>query len=335
MKILIRADGSLKIGLGHIFRCVTIAKKFKELSPKSEIYFVTNSDPKIKNDLLKDYVCLNPLKDQDKLEDMIKSSDVFISDLLDTSNLYISQIKMLNPQIKVVCIDNNTNLKRIKSADIVFNANVFNRSNFVESGTNYYLGTKYMILREEFEHLREKRDVTKSQNVFISFGGSDEKGCTLKTLESLKNFKEELIFLVVIGPLFSFSKDLERIADLDKRIKIFKEPSNIYDLMGQASLAITAAGITLYELSTLGVPSIVIPQVDHQKIIAEAFAESGSCVNLGDKPSVQDISDNLRRLLLNESIRKALHKNSMKFVDGNGLKRFTKIILDDLNDSKI
>jgi spore coat polysaccharide biosynthesis predicted glycosyltransferase SpsG len=241
----------------------------------------------------------------------------------------------LNPQIKTICIDNNTKFKKIKSADIVFNANVFDESELMEDGTKYYLGPDYMILREKFEFIKRKNDLKECKNVFISFGGADEKGCTINVLKSLKNLKNDLNFHVIVGPLFNYSEDLKRLANNDKRIKIFKQPGNIIELMEKSDLAITAAGITLYELSYLGIPSLVIPQVEHQKKIADAFAKKEACINLGDNPTVADISTNLKKLLSNESIRNVYHKNSMNFIDGNGLKRFFIIILDDLNDKKI
>ena len=56
-----------------------------------------------------------------------------------------------------------------------------------------------------------------------------------------KNLKNDLNFHVIVGPLFNYSEDLKRLANNDKRIKIFKQPGNIIELMEKSDLAITAA----------------------------------------------------------------------------------------------
>lgn len=331
MNILIRADGSLSIGLGHIFRCLTIANYFKKTYNNIEIYFLTQSSPEIQNKLLKDYVCIDPC-DKSVVKNLVESSDIFISDMLDTNNILISNIKQMNPLIRVVCIDNNTELKYIESADVVFNANVFH--NHVNHN-KYHIGSDYMILREYFflnHHESVSEDVN---NVFISFGGSDEKGSTINVLNAFKTIEKEIEINVIAGPMFQFQEDIKKIASEDRRIKIIHEPDNIYELMNNADLAIIAAGITLYEVSSLGVPSIVIPQVEHQSDIAHEFDKEEVCINLGYNPTSEDIKTNVEKIINDKTLRKRLSANGKLFVDGKGLQRFMNIVMDDLHAKEI
>lgn len=333
MNILIRADGSLKIGLGHIFRCLTIADYFTKTYKSIKIYFITLSDPELQNKLLRNYECIDPRK-KFITNELIKKSDLLISDILDTPNNYINHIKKENPLIKIVCIDNNTELKHIESADIVFNANVFSKDGF-NTETQYYVGPDYMILRDDFFFNCPKPIHDDVENLFISFGGSDEKGCTLNVLNVLKTVKKPLKINVVVGPMFQYLTDLIKLAKEDERIKIIQEPENIYELMNNADLAIIAAGITLYEISSLGVPSIVIPQVKHQLNIAEEFAKNGVCINLGCNPTSTKIKTNLEKLITDKNLRNNISANGREFVDGKGLKRFIDIVKDGLNAKTI
>jgi len=334
MNILIRADGSLNIGLGHIFRCLTIANHFKKTYDDIKIDFITQSDPEVQNKLLRDYKCINPNENL-IVEDLVKKSDLFISDMLNTSNSYISDIKMQNPLIKLVCIDNNTQLKYIESADVVFNANVFHKPKIKDNNFKYYLGPDYMILRDSFI-INHPRILDKAVNkLFISFGGSDGKGCTLNVLSALKTINKSFEINVIAGPMFQYQQELEKMADEDDRIKIILEPKNIYELMNNADLAIISAGITLYEICCLGVPSIVIPQVKHQSDIALEFAKKETCINLGYNPKSMDIKTNVEKLVSDNDLRNKLSTKGKEFVDGKGLKRFIDIIMDDLNAKTI
>lgn len=334
MNILIRADGSLNIGLGHIFRCLTIANYFKKTYDDIQIYFITQSDPEVQNKLLRDYICIDP---DEKLivNDLVKTSDLFISDMLDTSNSYVSDIKMQNPLIKLVCIDNNTQLKYIESADVVFNANVFQKPKVKDNSFKYHLGPDYMILRDSFISNHLKIIDKTVNNLFISFGGSDEKGCTLKMLSALKTINKSFKISVIVGPMFQYLDELEKLTSKDDRIKIIREPKNIYELMDNADLAIISAGITLYEICCLGVPSIVIPQVKHQSDIAIEFANNKACINLGYNPKSMDIKKSVEKLISDFDLRNKLSTNGKEFVDGKGLKRFIEIVMDDLNAKTI
>jgi spore coat polysaccharide biosynthesis predicted glycosyltransferase SpsG len=334
VNIIIRADGSLNIGLGHIYRCLTISEYFNNNFTDIKIHFITQSSHEVINKLLKNYECIVPTE-KHKVEELVKNSDIFISDILNTSNIYTSRIKQINPLIRVVCIDNNNELKTISSADVVFNANVFNKSDLKIGNTYYYNGPDYMILREYFFSNSLRRSNIDVKNIFVSFGGSDEKGFTLNVLDALKSMKTSFQINVIIGPMFQYLEKLENMVKEDDRIKIIQEPDNICKLMNSADLAIVSGGITLYEISSLGVPPIVIPQARHQFYIASEFTKNGACVNLGFNPSSEDIKTNIEKLIYDTKLRKKLSTKGRNFVDGKGLKRFIDIVTDGLNAKTI
>jgi spore coat polysaccharide biosynthesis predicted glycosyltransferase SpsG len=328
MKILLNANGSSTIGLGHVFRCLTIANEIKTIVPKSELFFIGNIESTLKENLLNDFTCLDPSINKEQIIKLIKNADIFISDILNTPNDHISRIRTLNPLLKIICIDNNTHLKKINEADIVFNANLFNRINFINGDTKYYLGPKYMILRPDF---RNKPPINfKNKTIFICFGGADDKGYTLNAIKAIKNLEINMDINIIVGPLFRHIDELNQLIN-NPNFHIFINPTNIIELMLKTSLAIVSAGIILYEVSALGIPSIVIPQVDHQSDIAEEFSKNRACINLGQNAEVRIISKNLTKLLSEEKLRKNISSNAKNFVDGKGLDRFIKIILEDSN----
>ena len=154
--ILIRADGNNKIGMGHVIRCLNLADRLKTSISNLDIAFVTEHD--IAKNIIKerDYrVFLT--REIDSLSDIASDDGVIITDFLDTDNNYISKIKSTLDST-IICIDNNPKLKHI-DADIVINANVFNCKDYLELGpTRYYLGPKYMILKDVFAKLRDEKN---------------------------------------------------------------------------------------------------------------------------------------------------------------------------------
>ena len=252
---------------------------------KGEITFLTK-DEEAKKLIGNRYKVIQVIDDEIRqIRDLVDGNALLITDFLDTDNYYISEIKKLG--IKIISIDNNTKLKRL-DADIVINANVFGE----EGSGKYYLGPKYMILRKGFEGTHINNEV---KSVLVIFGGTDPNDFTPRVVNALRGINVKILL-----PKFS----------------------NIIEIMKSADVAITAAGITLYELAALGVPSIVIPQVEHQEDIARAFP----CINIGKFPSDKLIREALKILMIYRPLREMFSRNGKKLVDGKGTQRVVKLI---------
>ena len=100
------------------------------------------------------------------------------------------------------------------------------------------------------------------------------------------------------------------------------------DVMEKSDLAITAAGNTLYELAIFGIPSIIICHHERHNTVAEAFAQRGAAINLGIGSSLdeQKITNTVKNLLDDQSVRSALSQEMRKVVDGKGCRRIVEVI---------
>ena len=324
--ILFRADGNKKLGLGHIVRCLALADELKNNNPNLEVVFITKYDESKKIIEEKNYAVIDTNDEISQIRNFASGDTLFITDFLDTDNQYISEIKKI-ASLSVLSIDNNTKLKRIE-ADIVINANVFDEGEKkIIGSTRYFLGPKYMILRKEFEdaYKEEKKIKDNAEAILVMFGGTDPEGYTIKVVDALKNIRAQIN--LILGPGLSYSDKLnEVLSKTDGKFDLLVNPKNIIEIMKNADMAITAAGIALYELATLGIPSIAIPQAKHQEDIAEAFEKSGACINLGVSPDSKLISESTIRLMENELLREQLSENAKIFVDGKGIERVIKLI---------
>jgi UDP-2,4-diacetamido-2,4,6-trideoxy-beta-L-altropyranose hydrolase len=331
--LLFRVDGKKSLGMGHIIRCLGLADVLRCENPELEILFLTKYEEG-KNIIEKNgYQAVLVADDGfDEIKELAQKNALLITDFFDTDNPYISKIKKTTG-LKIISIDNNTKLKKINS-DILINTNVVNEGETkVIGSTRYFLGINYMILRKEFgegQHEREIQD--KVSSILVMSGGADDPGLTLTAVKALQDIPEDVDITVVLGPGFAYHDQLTEILSRTKRkFNIIHDPKNLIELMKKTDMAISAAGITMWELATLGVPSIVVPLADHQADVAKVFENAGACVNMGyTPPNSNDIYEATIKLMQNKTLREQLSRQGQKLVDGKGLDRVVNLIKREL-----
>ena len=114
--------------------------------------------------------------------------------------------------------------------------------------SNYLVGVKYSVLKENKIKKDEKNDLKK---IIISCGGADFKKLTLKIYNVLKKFKKIQIG-IAIGP--NFKKDeIEKILKLKnkKNIKIYQNLNNLSKVAYNYDLAIITSGLTFQIISCI------------------------------------------------------------------------------------
>lgn len=113
---------------------------------------------------------------------------------------------------------------------------------------------------------------------------------------------------------------------------IYEAVSNISELMLDSDLAISAAGSTLYEFACLGLPAITVVVADNQRMHSEELHRLGTIINLGYHTDFSDkyILQIIRHLMVDSEKRKEMSENGKNLVDGKGVDRTTKIILDNI-----
>jgi UDP-2,4-diacetamido-2,4,6-trideoxy-beta-L-altropyranose hydrolase len=330
LNVIFRADGNREIGMGHIVRCLALADGLRDSESLLEILFITRHEEGKRAIEERSYRVIAAGDDEiARIGSLADKETLLITDFLDTDFAYISRIKEIT-NLKLICIDNNTHLKKI-DADVVINANVFDKDETKTIGlTRYYLGPKYMILRKEFElaHQEGKKIEDNVGTILVVSGGADFSGHSLilDSVRALNKIGEEVDIHLIVGPAFPYKNQLNGLlSKTNRHFYVSCNPPNLVDIMKSADIAITAAGITLYELATLGIPPIAVPQVtpktNHQEDIASAFERHGACLNLGHIPSSELIYEKTMMLMEDKSLREYLSGNGKALVDGEGLGR--------------
>ena len=118
--------------------------------------------------------------------------------------------------------------------------------------------------------------------------------------------------------------------------KVLIDVKTISKLMLKCDLAITNSGLSKYELSALGVPSLLISNSNKHSIYSDEFSSYGSSRHLGCFSDVSnfDIREKCKDLMLDYKLRLQMSKKGKKFLDNNGLDRLWEVISNYSEDDR-
>lgn len=245
---------------------------------------------------------------------------------------YQRELKMAG--LKVLLVDDNGRAAPY-SADLVLNQNLHATEQMYERREPYtrlLLGTQFCLLRREFNSWRGwKREISPvGHNVLITMGGSDPDRFTEVVIQSLRLAKiEGLQATAVVGGSNPYWASLQRAAsEFTGSLHLFRDASDMAELMAHADAAVSAAGTTCWEMCLLGLPALLISVAENQYALAQELNNRGCAIHLG-KPqdlSAEQIASQLKRLLDSSEIRSSLSQRARRLVDGNGAQRVASIM---------
>lgn len=321
-KIIFRVEGYLKLGLGHIYNCLTLA--FSMMEHDVLLVISKNSGEgieKIKASNLP-YRIIESDAEIDALINEFKP-DIWVNDCLDTDEKYMRHLKSMIP--RVISIEDLGS--GIKEADAVINA----LYDDVQQ-TNVYSGWEYVCLRDEFQIESPNIFNQEVRKVLIMFGGTDPANLNktlyeiiLKIIDKYKNIKFE--FITGLGYK---NKENGVVTREEKNIFVYPDVPRVTKYMREADLAITSQGRTIFELAAMRIPAIVLSQNEREQTHFFAQMENGF-LNLGVGAKVDSvlIENTLEWLVSTAIVRKNMYEIMGKYDLRKGLKRVKNIILGE------
>lgn len=285
LNICFVTDGGVQIGMGHILQSTSLARGLQEYA---SISFVTKSN-EIVVETIQDfgYEVTNLRDDSEIFEFLEKlNPEVIIFDKTDVAEWLAKEIRIkLNSRLVIL-----TNLTEAnKYADIAVLPRAkdlrddpskrFTNHSYTCPDTNtlYFYGPKYWILRPEFidYKARNKPLPAAINRILLSFGGSDPTNLACQVLETILEMDGAFSIDVVLGKQFGFHQQVKVIIDNFKHsrssVVLHSNARNMADLMYSADLAVTAAGMTMFEALCVRTPVIVVPQDQLQRDTYNGF----------------------------------------------------------------
>jgi spore coat polysaccharide biosynthesis predicted glycosyltransferase SpsG len=320
--ILIRVDANHKRGMGHLFRMLTLADVF--VSMDAEIVFAIREDEiteKILDEKSIPYAVFpERTSELEIIQDILKKTknfpNIWIYDILNTEISWIRSIK--EKDIKVVAFDDERG--GIEEADVVINPIVHSWGNYNPSLTRARLleGVEYAVLNPRVFEQRKER-IIRSDSPFsigITMGGSDTYGVTVSMIEALNviNIGANRI-TVFTGPHFEHMPELEKVVEKFRhRVEIKNMVKNIHEELNTMNVVICGGGITLFEVSAMGLPPLAFANEPHEELTIRYFQSLGACGSIGSRTKLKEgwVSEKLKEYLNNISLLNSFASSNYK-----------------------
>lgn len=313
--ILFIVGGNSIIGLGHVYNSLIVANEILD----HDVSFLVPENSRMAYEKIATYnYPVTVQKCNDILTDIAEAApDVVIHDNLDTEENFICMLK----EIAGTVITFEDLGSGASHADLVINA-IYPES---DVRPNHYFGQQYYCVRDEFLHYPEKKFNPTVKRILVTFGGVDPADLTRKTLKALESFcrSNDIAVDVVVGFGYEYA---DLIAE-NKTITVHRDIKNISKFMYDADIAITSAGRTIYELATIGTPSVVLCQ--NPREMTHFFASSRyGFINLGLGSDVKEkkITDSINDLANNPELRQHMMKLMMENDLAGGKARIGRLI---------
>jgi UDP-2,4-diacetamido-2,4,6-trideoxy-beta-L-altropyranose hydrolase len=331
--IVFRADGNSQIGLGHIMRCLALCEilsqdffiKFAIQNPSNEVYEILSKNVNViinlgeTADYNSDFVLFSSY---------ITNDDIVVLDGYFFDEEYQKRIKLQCR--KLVFIDDL--VKGHQYADVVINHNgLVNISDYeAEKYTQFFLGTKYALLRKEFFNKDYKKQDIHSINkghIFINLGGADPNNIALRIVNTLMNNDHSLTITLILGIANTNLQSYEPFNEQGKLIiKKGLSAEQMVEEIRNCDLAIVSCSTISYEVATLNKPFVGIVTAENQKSNAIFFKKNDVAVailekNFSDSELLDCFSTNV------ETLQKTLERQQY-FFDNNVFDRIKSIFIN-------
>lgn len=330
--LLIRADASREIGIGHVMRCLALAQAWQDLG--GNVVFASASlIPAVKQRLRDEGFVVHPIpaiigsKDDGKWTVEIANNYAARWVVLDSYRFgppYQSQVKA--GKLRVLCVD-DIGAHEAYFADIILNQNIQARDNMYSNRPAYsrcLLGPQFALLRREFLVAPSREfQIHTTPRVLIMMGGSDPANVTRRVLDEIRAGREPLHAIVVVGPgnphIYSVGGTSSRMHS----VEIVRNPASLASLIQSADIAISAAGSAVWEMCRLGLPAILVSIAENQVPGAQELARCGVVSYLGMDYAIDmlGLPEKLRSLLSSSEQRQTMSRLGQALVDGRGARR--------------
>ncbi len=259
MNILIRADSSSSIGLGHIMRDIALAKKY----PDDTVTFACRD---LEGAMISQIPYPVHILQGDTPEELIALIQKLNITLLIIDHYAISydqerSIKSAIPALTLMVLDDTYNAHE---CDILLNHNIYadvsRYKALVPDHCDLQCGSRYTLIREAFHHEKTKQR-SKNYDIIIAMGGSDAANLTLRVLNTLD---EDLHVSILTTTANQNLESLRHYVATRPHTTLHVNTPDVAAIMHQSRLGIITPSVMVHEALFLDLPFIAIQSAQNQ-----------------------------------------------------------------------
>ena len=336
--LVIRADASSQIGIGHVMRCLAIAQAWLECG--GAVSFVSSQLPASLRERIRAegaevvQISCDPGSDRDAQQVVAlargRKAEWVVVDGYEFGLDYQTQLR--NSGLNLLFLDDYGHANGY-CADLVLNYNAYAREDGyrLSPDTRLLVGPRYALLRKEFSGWRGwKREIPRTGNkVLVTLGGSDADHVARAVIQGLSLAKVEgLEAKLVLGGDSRRSELESLLSAIPGKGSLTYNADNMPQFMAWADVAIASAGSTVWELCFMGLPALLIDLVPHQRLVAETLEQLGIAQHVmsSNDFSPEAIAKTLESVLQSVERRISMSQHGRELVDGRGAERVVTAI---------
>ncbi len=226
MRIYFRTDGSNRLGLGHIMRCLALAGELTDMG--FDISFISTVGERglklIEFNQYRCHVLPEGLDEEEQLRQTGLIIDkepfpVMITDLYFKGEEYFDSLRKISKYLIMISDHDQFPMP----SHMVVNANLFCQGNTFTSkygDTKFLTGPGYFLLNPVYEEYNRRHKFIRErlEKITVNFGGSDTAGLTRTVLELIKDTNVDI--RVIVGGLAKSLDAIKQSAADNPRINV-------------------------------------------------------------------------------------------------------------------
>jgi len=276
--LVIRADASSAVGVGHAMRCLALAQAWQDAGGAAVFAWAELPAPlrdRLQRENVRTVRLPGPVggaADRDALQVLCRRepADWIAVDGYRFSPNYGAALR--HDGARLLWLDDMMHLASYP-ADLLLNQNLGDRTDpyagKVGRETELLLGPRHCLLRREFRDFQDWRRPAAHtpRRLLVSFGGGDAENFSARILQKLvRSARTDLEVVVLAGAANPHVPKLRQVAAaVPFPCEIRVNAGNVAEAMAWADFAVTAGGSTVWELAALKLPALVCAVEDNQQ----------------------------------------------------------------------
>lgn len=352
-KAILRADGSTRLGLGHLIRSLALLQEFRRrgwqvaLATRQDELSGVLDTPMFHN-LLIDTELIPVPPDTEIGSDELTVAGFENADLVIVDYYGIDadvEVNFCPTGALVLVIDDLAD--RRHACDVLVDQTMGRQTqayeNLIPKGCRQLLGQDFVLLRETFADIRKTSLLRRRhpiKHIIVALGATDARGETAEILSALQDLRvrgTDFSLHIILSKLAPGLDTIRTIlADAPADWELSLDVEDMASVYADTDLAIGALGGSSWERACLGLPTIALLSAENQHGNADAFVAAGAAVIIpsGERLGTR-VAAKVQELINDKEQHHALSAAAADLCDGGGVIRVADIIEAMINGRTI
>lgn len=304
-------------GFGHVSRCVALAEAFVSTAGGEPVFRTYSPDGAARRFIVDRGFAVEAAPASAGSRSDLESLRIRLANpesprllVIDSRDIDSDYCESLQDLAVVLCLDDEA--CRDLACDILVNSHpwISEEDYAPRPGRILLTGSRYNTLAPNIFHQASEHGQDSSvRRILITLGGEDPHDHTSWIIEACADLLAPYAVDIIVGPAHPDSRRVEAaVARHLPSANLVIAPSGLARFIAEADMAISAGGITCYELAAAHVPMLVVVVEAHQSKLVASLEEYGCLIRLGgyDDLSIDRVRQTIGAVLADKALRDGL-----------------------------